>query len=846
MKNTIIVLFLAAASLFIYKFSRKPSMPKPTDGQTVVKTDAEESDNQNKREKWFNLLHQAAPGVDWRAVEAENSLVNLQIKEELRKAGNNRGSEEWVADGNILGQWFERGSTNQAGNVITAAYDREADEIFVVSGGGSLFKGNRSGIGWEVINQDLRFTHNLMECVFLPDGTRRLVTSINHAAFYSDDEGKTWKASEGMNGLDGAYLYHSRMTNDQKIFLLQKRSYWAPLRFFVSDNLGESFTPVHNFNTHDNRNIALAMEDSSGDMYVIFQQDVQRSHIYKYDAQLNELVQITADSPFGFGSDGDANLQVVKQGNQVKMYAYDGDLKFHVSDDFGKTWTYLSTLPTKPWSVSLFVSPSNPNHMIYGEVDAFRSRDAGKTWQKINAWWEYYNNVNSKLHADIMALREFTDPDDNPFVLISNHGGMSITYDMGVTNDNIGLYDLNVSQYYDVKSYPPDPNFIFAGSQDQGFQKGFMPGTNPETMVQVISGDYGHIEFTENGQRLWTVYPGGWVTYYPNPRSSGSVASFEVNSDNESVWIPPIIAGPDLAENAVYMAGGNINGGSGSHMIKLQYNAQNNRIDASQFAFNFRTSGGELSAMAFSPFNPSKIYCATTNGKFYISQNGGQHFTPHGLNLPGAQYLYGSCILPSKIDSNIVYMSGTGYSTPGVMISRNGGKTFTGMRTGLPNTMVFELAFNEDESLIYAATEAGPYVYIKSLEKWFFLAGSHTPNQTFWSVEYIPGQKIARFGTYGRGIWDFHFKEVMTTSSDFVNDDNTFQIFPNPARDFITLQHENSTGRLNRLTIFDVQGKKMSFNREDRNIDISAWPAGTYFIHLEMQNKSQIKKFIKL
>ncbi|MBK8820720.1 MAG: hypothetical protein IPN49_17165 [Saprospiraceae bacterium] len=152
------------------------------------------------------------------------------------------------------------------------------------------------------------------------------------------------------------------------------------------------------------------------------------------------------------------------------------------------------------------------------------------------------------------------------------------------------------------------------------FQKGFIPGTNPEPLVQVISGDYGHIVFTENGQRLWTVYPGGWVTYYPTPRSSGSVASYEINSDEESVWIPPLTASPVMSENSVYMAGGNINGGKGSHLIKLTYKPQNNDIEAIQFPFNFKTSGGELSAIAFSPFNSKKYIAPLPTGNFIFLQ----------------------------------------------------------------------------------------------------------------------------------------------------------------------------------------------------------------------------------
>ncbi|MBK6566223.1 MAG: hypothetical protein IPG18_13730 [Saprospiraceae bacterium] len=723
MKKLFLLILPIFALLYYILSENKVYYPSPDNGETEVKLDAEEGDK-TKKLKWFALLHQAAPGVSWREMEQNNAIENQNIINSIRKnASSNRNDDEMVAGGNILGSWYERGSSNQSGNVISSAYDKKTDEIFMLSGGGSLFKGNRSGLGWEVINHDLRFSSNLMECVFMPDGKRRLLASVNHRPYYSDDDGVNWSESTGIIGIGDGYLYHPKISSGRQLFFLQKSSYWAPIHLYSSVDLGESYQKIINFNTHDDRNIAMDIDKANDDIYVISQKAGNQSDIYKFKASDNSLSLLTPDSPIGFGEDGSANLNVVNKNGIVSFYVYDGQQKLHVSEDLGVTWTYLSTLPTRPWSVSLFVSPSNPKHMIYGEVDAYRSRDGGKTWLKINAWHEYYNNVNSKLHADIMALKEFSDEDGRPFILISNHGGVSISYDYGVTNDNIGLFDLNVSQYYDVRSYPSDPNFVFAGSQDQGFQKGFIPGTNPEPLVQVISGDYGHIVFTENGQRLWTVYPGGWVTYYPTPRSSGSVASYEINSDEESVWIPPLTASPVMAENSVYMAGGNINGGKGSHLIKLTYKPQNNDIEAIQFPFNFKTSGGELSAIAFSPFNSKKIYCATTNGKFYISSNGGNNFTVQTINLPGAQYMYGSYILPSTLDSNLVYVCGTGYSNAGVMVSKNGGKTFSALKNGLPNTTVFKIVFNEDESLIYAATEAGPYVYVKSLEKWFFTVG---------------------------------------------------------------------------------------------------------------------------
>eukprot|EP00095_Tigriopus_kingsejongensis_P009017 snap_masked-scaffold2018_size22553-processed-gene-0.0 protein:Tk09017 transcript:snap_masked-scaffold2018_size22553-processed-gene-0.0-mRNA-1 annotation:"hypothetical protein" len=55
---------------------------------------------------------------------------------------------------------------------------------------------------------------------------------------------------------------------------------------------------------------------------------------------------------------------------------------------------------------------------------------------------------------NIMDIEEYTDPDGEPFLLISNHGGISKSTDGGETFFNIGLSGLNVSQYYSI--YMPD------------------------------------------------------------------------------------------------------------------------------------------------------------------------------------------------------------------------------------------------------------------------------------------------------------------------------------------------------------------------------------------------------
>ena len=98
------------------------------------------------------------------------------------------------------------------------------------------------------------------------------------------------------------------------------------------------------------------------------------------------------------------------------------------------------------------------------------------------------------------------------------------------------------------------------------------------------------------------------------------------------------------------------------------------------------------------------------------------------------------------------------------------------MNQGLPNTLVFELSSTLDDNIIFAATEIGPYAYLANQEEWFLLSGLSAPDQTYWSVDFIPEINTARFGTYGRGIWDFVLDENYDLIIGDVNQDNNINI----------------------------------------------------------------------
>ncbi len=833
--------------------------PAPTDGKTTVRLEGETGHERANREAWFDLMHQTAPGVDWRSLEYQNQQMMAQNrKQALLLRGS--GDQEILADGQLIGKWNERGSKNQAGSVQATAFDPETEDVWVISAGGTLFKGSLDGSQWEVVNQDYKMSGELLHFIKTDTG-RRLVAIINKVIHYSDDEGKTWTASNGLDTYDNNWggRRYPIVLNDslQTIYYLVEE--WLPgpwkddVGIYRSTDHGVNFEKVISFEDKELNNYCLTRIKGTNTVAMLKKADTKITEIYHLDAitGIPELVGKT--TTLGLGPER-ANLEALRIDTVTTYYMYSSNDDLFVSTNDGMNWTYISSFDKNPWGVGLFVSEFNPNFMMMGEVECHRSLDGGQSWQVFNKWWEYYDDVEGALHADMMYFAEYEKMDGTPFFLISNHGGLNVTYD-GATFDNLGLEGLNVGQFYDVVTDPVDELYIYAGSQDQGFQRGLdLWEGDVLDFDQAISGDYGHMVFTGYGQHLWMVYPGGWVSYWDYPVSGGVTAGYTLDSENESVWIPPLVADPDPSKNVVFMAGGALDGGEGSYILRLE--VVNFEIETEQLPFDFKAySNGEVSVLAFSPFDANVMYAATTNGYFFTSKDKGQTWEQSLSTVPGGQYLYGAAILPSKTDTGTIYFGGSGYSGPAMLVSEDGGMSFTSMNEGLPPTLVLDLASNDDESLLFAATETGPFVFVKAEQKWHPMLGAAAPVQTYWSVEFLSLQQSVRFGTYGRGVWDFVIEEVVPIANQTPQRQiQQLRISPNPVvGQVIRAEMAHLPMAPVNWQIIDLSGRVISHGKQEvghgKDLTLAlplSLDAGCYLLKTEHQNQIRVGKWIKM
>jgi len=754
--------------------SASNSIPIPTQ---VFENMADEEGYEARRDAYFDLIHSSSENFDWRAINA----LNFEKLAKQRAILKGYRIVETFADGNLEGEWQERGSFDVPGNNRICDYDPTTDNVYVISDGGILWKGNLEGETWIPLNDDIQLGRDILKVISLPGDGVRLITANGYALRYSDDEGETWTTCAGIAGSNGSGIKLVQLNDAEKtlVYLYNRVSIVDGSSVnkvaFSTDN-GASFSAVTDLSS-GNRFASIHAAHNSTAAYILDNND----DVYKFEAGV--LSSITT----GLGLDGTSRcmIQANEAGGTLTLYILMDNSTLYKSIDEGVTFNLVGDLATNSWDVGFRVSIDDPDKLYYGEVNTYRSFDGGETWDLVSEWWEYYGDVANKIHADIMAIEPFKKEDGTEFTIIPNHGGVYVSYDNLITTENISMQDLNTGQFYDVLTNPYDAGLIYGGTQDQGFQRTLTGDSpSPSSFEQVISGDYGEMQFTNDGQEIWIQYPGAWFQLYPNAATDGGY-SFEFNLDGENMpnvnWIVPTGAAPHLADNFIYVGGGSLDGGPGSYLVKLKFTGS--EIIASQYDFDFRAaSGASISAIETTPYNDALIYVVTENGRFFYSLDAGASFTMTEDYIgPSGGWIYTADIYASRTTPGLVFVGGSGYAGNAVYMSVDSAKTFIPVTGDMPNTMAHELTMDPAEKFLFAATDAGPYVYSIELGEWFNMSGISAPLQQYISVEFIAASHTVRFATWGRGIWDFNISTVAGTP-ELEQQNSGIIVYPNPVK----------------------------------------------------------------
>ena len=707
--------------------------PRPTEGsgfQDEREQEAEESEEHTEQRKaWFEHRHQSDPRDDWRALERVNGEAQIQKRNDIGRLGLVTAS-----------RWVERGSQNIAGRVHTAVRAPDGQSLYVGTSLGGVWQGTLDGADWAPLGDNLYGGAHHLAVVAgatssAPDVV--LVATESGQVHVTRDAGASWQVPTGLANATGIRRVLTASGGSENVFVLRARN--GGYKLFRSSDRLATFQEVLDLATFAG-DVWIARDGSAG--------------LY---AMTRTGVRVSTDLGATWSSVGSApttGFQAELTGSEAgaprlwTVWNSAGQEQLFRSDDAGATWTFLSNL-SDYWNV-LNASIVSEDVLLYGGVETHRSYDAGGSFAVINTWGAYYGNPGSRLHADIQGIDVVAGGVFGETWYISTDGGLYRSADILSSVQNLSLSGLRISQYYSTHTSLVNPNHVVAGAQDQGYQRANAappPTGSSLAFSQLISGDYGHLTSGDGDHDfLFSVYPG--FVLIQVGENNPSLFTEDFPSGEDHAWMPPVVADPLDARHFFLCA---------SHLYRYTKGAGNNWTSAQWSSFDFGLAAGEyLSALSFSPLDPQRAYAVTDRGRLYHSSDHGLSWTASVSSAPGGQYFYGSALLASTVSVDTVYVGGSGYSGPAVYRSTDGGATFQAWSTGLPPTLVYCLGEAHDGSgKVFAGTETAAHARAPLDAGWSDITGTQAPITVYWSVETLPNENTLRFGTYGRGIWDY-------------------------------------------------------------------------------------------
>lgn len=726
------------------------------------------------KKAFFDKLYYATENTNVDSIRQYNWEYFIRKKNEMKQNVATRNGGENFANGNLTAKWHERGPINEAGDMRHIDYLPTTNMLYGISRGGHLWKGSLNGSDWTLLNDDIRFVYNRSVIKVLPQGNGSRIFAIygdgvdNKIIRYSDDEGQSWTVGTGFVFYDhwgGARRLYALSDNTTLFYLVQtwSGSPWGKMyQLYKSTDKGATYTKVWDSGIGaDNETVDLWKPHDSDNLFLI-------------DNFNNEFIRINHDIPTNnttFNSVSFSDQNIVYGGIHVsgRFNSTLNDYEFFICHDDndkiyktvnGSNWTYLSTASDNIWNKGWLANPNN-NDLYVGSFQLNKTNN-GINWQEqYSDWWRYYDTSKDSMHVDIMNLNYFEKTDGTPFIIVCNHAGVHVTYDNFSTTQNLGLTSLNIVTLYDQTT--AQDGFLYCGAQDKGtfiFDGNTKTDFTPISTQNTNTGDGMLGVFSNSDQSYFGMIQNGRIYAFPN-RSSSQKYAYTIPGNHKSGWINPIVSTPNFIDNKIYVAGGNLNGGNGCYLIEMNpSNVGGFSFNPTQFNYDFRANSNSgtavIKAIGVSTTDENRLYVATEDGTFFRSTNQGQNWIKSNTNLPNAFIPWE--IITAKNDEDLVFISGTGFSNHGVFQSTDGGQNFSALSNGIPSATFYEVTLSDDNSMLFAATSEGPFVYVFDDALWYDLIGSNSPYVDYTSVDNI-GNNIIRFGTYGRGIFDF---EIIT------------------------------------------------------------------------------------
>ena len=407
----------------------------------------------------------------------------------------------------------------------------------------------------------------------------------------------------------------------------------------------------------------------------------------------------------------------------------------------------------------IWVDPTNPNILLVGGIDIWRSTDGGANLTKVSLWWA----APDSAHADNHMILEDPGFDgvNNKRVYIGNDGGVYRADDAYGVSQLDGWTELNnnlgVTQFYGAAGNAGTGEII-GGTQDNG------------TLFYTSAGGTEGWETTFGGDGGWSqadptdpdYFYGEYVNLQLHRSTDRGLSASYIDDGLADAgacanFISPFMLDPNNPNTM--LAGG----------CSL-WRSANIKAAIPTWASIKSPTVEKISAIAIAQGNSNIIWVGHNNGDVYKTINGASAsptWTKMDANSPALPGRYVTRITIDNNDNNKVYVTFGSFSVDNVWRTTNGGTNWTDITgsggTGLPSLPVRSLVINPNNSnWLYVGTELGIFASPDGGVNWTVPHDGPT-NTSVDELFWMNSALVA--ATHGRGLFKIETLPCVTLTT---------------------------------------------------------------------------------
>jgi photosystem II stability/assembly factor-like uncharacterized protein len=679
--------------------------------ESETEANRESGEDIRGREEWFyfqrSFPYDMIPAG--RRVNAlrETKLFQQRI-EQQRGGGKSSGRSVQAA-----AQWEQIGPYNVGGRIkALAVHPTQTGVVYIGAAAGGVWKTTDAGASWvttfekesAIAVNALAIDHSDPNVVYAGTGEIFGPSSTPNASlaylgdgiFKSTDDGATWE-NKGLNNvgaISGIYVHR------QNPSIIYATATLSNAGFYRSTDAGTTWKQVVGGTFFD-----LAVNPlNSDEVYIAGASSIRRSTDggATFTITNTGITQTNARRiSIGIAESDPTRLYILIARDTLGGALQLGEV--YASTDKAATWQWkykfaLSFFNAQGWYDNcIAVHPTNPNVVLAGGIDVFRTTNGGTSWT--NTTRSYYGG---STHPDQHILR--FDPKDNNYAFLGNDGGLYRSSNQGANWSKLAV-TLPITQYYAMDVDPSRPFRVYGGTQDNGTHGSFGVSSFPNNWSSILGGDgfYVAVDLTNPNFVYAENYNGEPIYRINVTTSSTSAVQIDggISSSDAAMWSAPLVMSP--ADKSTLYSG----------RLGLWRTTSSPRTGTPGWERLIPGNTNRISAVGLSPHNAGKMMIGTQSGEIrYSTNNGSSWSTPTGLPRR-----YVTDIVYDPAEDGIIYATFSG--SGGVYVSQDDGNSFVDITQNLPNIPVNAIAIDSSNNKhLYIGTDVGMYASLNGGEVW--------------------------------------------------------------------------------------------------------------------------------